>query len=315
MGHEERWRQALVQARQLIESMPATDEAQIVGAGDLVEVVAGPSADKSVLLAGLQALKPGVSRMDYGELLAAVSGLVRESAGLVQLHLISDMQQTALPTKFSDLVPEVGAGLMLYDVSETNEANWAIVAVRHDKTNRELAVDVHGFQTPQTDKTISATVNGARVQSQQMLIPAADGAQARLALADLELVTGFNRIQVMMQPDDGLAVDDTHFLVLEHDTPKRILFLTAGRDQQEAVYFETAVQALENLAVELIHRPASDPLTEPLADFDGGHRQRCRGLANRSDCAARALRRSGRRNIHGAGSAYGEDDASPRHRP
>src|SRR5688500_9820621 len=107
MQRDDVWERAQERALELVNGVRGANRAMLVAADHRQRVLVEPvfAGDAGKLRAAIQTLAPGASRLDYG---ALVAGSVAWGAGpgeTVQLHLVSDMQQSASPLRFADLSP------------------------------------------------------------------------------------------------------------------------------------------------------------------------------------------------------------------
>ena len=63
-------------------------------------------------------------------MIEAVRNLAGDDAAPSVLHLISDLQNSAMPSRFQDLVLPESSELVLHDVAAGDFANWAIDSVK-----------------------------------------------------------------------------------------------------------------------------------------------------------------------------------------
>ena len=113
----------------------------------------------------------------WGALSAPLTETVR---GPIDLHLFSDMQRTAMPANFADMVLPGNVTLLLHPVAKgAAPPNWTVESVdapaelsdpKDPKRSRVQAV-VAGFGTPAATKTVSLVVNGKVIATQQSRCP------------------------------------------------------------------------------------------------------------------------------------------------
>ena len=102
---------------------------------------------------------------DYGELARAVRALAETVHMPIDVHLFSDMQRTAMPANFADIVLPANVTLRLHPVATTGQAtpNWTIESVEapaqladpKDPHRSRVRAVVAGFATPAASKTVS----------------------------------------------------------------------------------------------------------------------------------------------------------------
>ncbi len=251
MTHADRWGRAVAEAEAVIDDMSPADQAQILTTGPSVGVVTDKIRDRAELLAALASLKPGPSRNSYGDVVEAARSLAPDADVPVELHLITDVQSSAMPGRFSDLVLPTAATLDIRNVAGDNDWNWAIESVRGTlrlgtlrlagAEKSRLDVTVGGFALEATRKTVTLRINGADVASLSQEIPAM-GRQS-FVFEDFEAPEGFSRAEVVLTPADDLPADDRRWIALDNSPPAPILFVTGDRRRRDGLYYRSALGA------------------------------------------------------------------------
>ncbi|MEE9570681.1 MAG: BatA domain-containing protein [Gammaproteobacteria bacterium] len=274
MGYGQRWARARDIAADLIDDMDSTDLGQLVAAGRLTRVLVEPSLDRTRLRQGLNALEPGLFRIDYGQIISAVDGVLRGVEMPVVLHLVTDLQQASSPTRFADLAPRAPLELQVHDVSAAGEANWSIDGLGWTAASAEVAVGIRGYDTDAAEMTVVLELNGDEVARQRVAVPA--GAGAQLSFDGLELESGANRVRALLTPGDDLTVDDHRALVVRRPLPSPVLLVAGDPRGRDALFISAAMNTLPELALQIEQIvPAALP-DKTLADYalimvgDGG---------------------------------------------
>jgi Aerotolerance regulator N-terminal/von Willebrand factor type A domain len=307
MQQGDHWNKAVEKATSLIGAMKSADQGLLVSADSRVRVVAGPvnGGDTAELRSALATLKPTYSRLDYGMLMTSAPSWLGNDRLKTELHLVTDLQQSATPLQFADLEPPVGVQLMLEDVGASPTTNQYVKSIGpSEKDANVYEVRVAGTAPPGAPRTVVLSIDG-KEKGRKTLTPPAEpapkspqpnpdaGSAAGLAseaappapsgsaqnaasaggsptstalFADLDLGTGAHRATVRLEPSDVLPQDDEFFSVIEHREP-RALIIGASASGDDVSYFAAAVGALTNprLAVE---RTGSDAISQhALADY------------------------------------------------
>ena len=134
----------LAQARRVVDDilddLDADEAAQLFSLDEVLRQHSTMDTDTSAVLAGFNEITVSVSPLSYGYLARTVESIMsaQEGAGQhYQIHFISDYQQSAMPSRFADLVPEptaaVSYDLSNYDVNQSadNAINLAIEPVSY----------------------------------------------------------------------------------------------------------------------------------------------------------------------------------------
>lgn len=245
-----RFADAKRQALAILAAKPHGEKAQIIALGGEVDVLTQPISDDAQLHAALVSIQPGDGRANFGELGRAVRAMTETLRNPIDLHLFSDMQHTAVPANFADMVFPAGVRLILHPVAKgAAPPNWTVESVsapaelsdpKDPKRSRVEAV-VAGFNTPAATKAVSLLVNGKVIASKKVNVPA--NGRATVEFAPLNVGYGFNRCAVQIDGGDALPADDATVFAVRRSDPKRVLFVHSGGDTRAALYFNAALAA------------------------------------------------------------------------
>ena len=246
MRFGDRWERAVEEARSIINGMDAQDQAQILSTGPSVSVITNPTREKAELLAALEGLSPTSSRNSYGDVVEAVRSLIPNPDTPVEVHLISDFQNAAMPGRFSDVALPTVAELDVRNVGGPDDQNWAIESVKGSlrlagEDKPRLEVTVAGFAAEAARKTVTLEINGQTIASESQEVPAMG--RASFIFEDFEAPAGFSRAQLTLSPEDDLPDDDVRLVALDNSEPDPILFVTNDRRRRDALYYESALNA------------------------------------------------------------------------
>ena len=265
MGHGERWSRAERLADGIIDELGSTDLGQLVATGRVTEVLAEPSLDRSALRRGLDLLEPGLFRIDYGQLMGAMDGLLRGVELPVTIHLVTDLQQTSLPTRFADLAPQLPVDLVLHDVSVPGEANWSADGLAWSPASGEFTASLRSYGSETAEKAVVLQLNGEVVARETIVLPAGEAYQ--VSFPPLELATGANRVVARLEPGDDLTVDDERFLVVKRPAPRPVLLVTGDPRERDAPFLSAALGTLAVQAFEIDQIDPASLADRTLTDF------------------------------------------------
>ena len=265
MDYGDRSERARDAARDVINSLRPEDRAQIVAAGRIVEVLSSATGDAAVLRQAVATAEPGVFRIDYGQLTRSLEGVLRGSELPVVLDLVTDAQQSSLPTRFAELAPRRASEIVIHDVARGAAANWTVDSFGGSALTGELEASVRSFADETVDKTLSLELNGRTIDRQPLTIPAGGRGQARFAA--LELAPGSNRVTVALTPGDDLPDDDRRFLALKRPQPRSVLIVSNDPRGRGALYTGSAIETLATLALTAERSGPSVLSQRPPGDF------------------------------------------------
>ncbi len=258
MGYGDRWERARAAANDVLDELGAEDRAQIVLAGRQFEVLGPPTADVAALRQTLNTAEPGVFRLEYGQLMRSIDGLVRTAELPVVLDLVTDAQATGLPTRFGELAPRRPAEIVIHDVTDGAAENWTVDSFGASALTGELTASVRSFAPDAVTRTVTLTQNGSTVGEETVEVPA-DG-RAQVTFPALDLASGSNRVEVVLSPGDDLAGDDRRYLAIKRPEPRKVLIVAQDAQGRDPLFTSTALETLTTLAL------TADVRTSPLGD-------------------------------------------------
>ena len=264
MSYDDRWDRARAAANDVLDDLGAEDRAQVVLAGRLFEVLGPATADIAAVRQTLNTAEPGAFRLEYGQLMRSIDGLIRTAELPVVLDLVTDVQATGLPTRFGELAPRRPAEIVIHDVTDGAAENWTVDSFAASAVSGELTASVRSFAPDAVTRTVTLTQNGRTVGSQSVEV-AAHG-RADVTFPALELASGSNRVEVALSPGDALAGDDRRYLAIKRPEPRKVLIVSPDAEGRAPLYVSAALETLTTLALtaEVRTSPLGAP---PLLDY------------------------------------------------
>ncbi|MBC7984130.1 MAG: BatA domain-containing protein, partial [Candidatus Obscuribacterales bacterium] len=269
-----RWQQAKTKAAQLIDATKSNDRLLLIGvAGRKAQVLAGPVAgiERASVRAALETAEPTLERLDLALMALSAKSLVSDdnkNKNLkndlpLDLHFISDLQQSGSPLRFADLEPPAGARLHLHSVAES--APTSNVSTKASTNASISRVEVSGSEqrtltvtiaipgnANESPTAVALQVDDRAIGKAPLKIPAQASSQsenASVALAtftDLKLTPGAHRIHAQLEfasgANDALTDDNTYNAVIEHADP-RVLLIARDPRSDEVAYLAAAIEA------------------------------------------------------------------------
>jgi Aerotolerance regulator N-terminal/von Willebrand factor type A domain len=245
-----RFGDAKQQALAMLAAKPHSQTAQVMALGGQFEMLTQPISDGAQLRAALESIQPGDGHANFGELGRSVRAMGETVHEPIDLHLFSDMQRTAMPANFADMVLPANVTLVLHPVAKgVAPPNWTVESVsapaeladpKDPKRSRVQAV-VAGFGTSETEKTVSFVVNGKTMATRKVKIPA--NGRVPVEFAPLDVGYGFNRCELRIDGGDAFPADDASVFVIRRSDPERVLFVHAANDTRSGLYFGAALGA------------------------------------------------------------------------
>ena len=248
-----RFADARQQALATLAAKSAAQRAQIVALGGELEALTQPIADSAQLRAALESIQPGDGRANFGELVRYVRNMSDNVRTPIDLHLFSDMQHSAMPSNFADLVLPQNVRLVPHPVAQgVAPPNWTVESITapaelsdpKDPKRSHVEAVIAGFGTPAATKTVSLLVNDKVIASRKINIPA--NGRATVQFAPLDVGYGFNRCQVRIAGGDAFPADDASVFSVRRSDPERVLFVHNQGENRSALYFNAALDAADH---------------------------------------------------------------------
>ena len=239
-------RQALI----VLEAKLPGDKTQIMALGGELEILTQPITDGAQLRSTLEGIQPGDGRASFSDLARAVRSGAETVHGPIDVDLFSDMQLSAMPANFADMVLPGNARLVLHPVAEgPTVPNWTVESVEapaelsdpKDPRRSRVRAVVAGFGTAPAKKMVSLIVNGKTVATQKVDVPA--NGRATVDFAPLVVGYGFARCAVAIEGGDAFPADDTSIFAVRRSDPERVLFVHDAGDTRSGTYFGAALAA------------------------------------------------------------------------
>ncbi|HEX5418385.1 MAG TPA: BatA domain-containing protein, partial [Gammaproteobacteria bacterium] len=248
MSYGDRWQRAEREARNVLDSLGSADRVELVAAGRVPVIVTQPTSDPAAVRRALATLKPGVFHVDYGRLMRSLDGVLTGVNRPVVLDIVTDAQKSAMPARFAELAPHRPAELAIHNVAAAAPENWAVESFTGSPVTGELAATVRSFAKNPATKTLAIELNGRRVASRSVTVK--PGGSADVKFDPLDLDAGGNRVTAVLEPGDGLSLDDRRFLALKRPEPRNVLIVSgSGGNGREDLFVDAALKTLATLAI------------------------------------------------------------------
>ena len=255
------------EALSVLSKLTPGQTAQVLALGGRVQALTQLVSDPAELRAAVATIQPTDSRASFGELARYLRTLGESARQPLEVHLISDLQKSALPPGFADLRLDSQTALVFHPVGGA-AANWtveSVIAPRrvYDTKRVRVQATVAGFGAPAAKRTVSLVLNGKTLQQKTVDVPA--GGRASVEFLGLDAPYGFSRGEVRIDSADSLPADDRFLFATERTDPRKVMFLDDGRHPRAQIYYRAALDASGDSAFQLetLHpeQGANIPLT------------------------------------------------------
>ncbi len=256
MRYGDRLRQAKADAHRILAALGGRDLAQVIAIDSHVESLTQPETDKGKLAAAIDSIAPDDAASSFGEFARALRVMdqtTNQPTGmLLDVHLISDMQETSMPTSrataggFRDLQLGPHTALALHTVGQLGTPNWAVETVTtsprvYESKNTRLTATVAGWTTEAAPKKVSLLLDDKVLASKDITVPA--NGRVQVEFLGFEVPYGSHRGQVRIEPHDLLPNDDAFPFSVERSDARQVLFLYTGGRAQTAYYYKAALES------------------------------------------------------------------------
>lgn len=243
MGRAGVFSQARVEAKRAIDDAPADALLQLVEIDSALHLLGELTIDKSSLRAGVDSLSVTALHADYGETMIAIDRLAATLPKPVQIHFVSDYQTSAMPVRFSDLVPASATKFVPHVVGTGAPFNWSIGYVR--ETSEGIDVGFNGVGDHERVADIDVILNGS-VHATQSLSQAGT-LSVHFDVPEYE--AGENRVEIRLSADDDLQGDNHWYHVVDNDPPAAIPVITLNAGGLPLTYLSAALESTGNYTV------------------------------------------------------------------
>lgn len=237
MSRDGTFEQAISLARQAIDAAPGGAMMQVFSASAAVRQESGLSADRGAHLAALQGLAPDPSRLEFGQVMTVIDRIAEPMPPPVTLHIVSDFQDSGLPTRFADLVSSRITTLQVHVPSMRPAVNWSVEAIRETADGANVVVS--GIGTDDVATGVELSVNGTAAGTREIT---GSGITA-LGFTGLVLEPGDNKLRVEVTANDDLGMDNRRYHVIRNTPPAPIPLLTIDRSGLPVTYISAALHS------------------------------------------------------------------------
>ncbi len=236
---------AKAQALQIVGALKPGDQAQVIALSGQVQALTQISTDPAEMRAAVAAVNAGDNRASFGELARYLRTVSEAQRMPIEVHLISDLQKSAMPPGFVDLRLNPGTTLVFHPLAG-GEKNWAVENVTaprriYDPKRVKLIATVAGFGAPAAKRTLTLVLNGRELQSKSVDVP--ENGRAQVEFAGLDAPYGFSKGEVRIDAADSLAGDDRFIFSVERTDPRKVLLIDDGRRPRGELYLRAALDA------------------------------------------------------------------------
>jgi hypothetical protein len=269
MRYGDNIQRAKSQAHRLIEALRGRDLAEVIAVDSHVEALTQPEADRSILSGAVDSIQAGDEASSFGEFARALRVIEQTTGMRLNVHFISDMQQTSMPANFSDLAVGPHTALHFHCIGGDRAPNWAVETVTapelYDPAHTRVTATIAGWDTPAASRKASVVLNGKVIASKDVNIPA--NGHAEVEFISFDVPYGAHRAAIRIEPHDELPNDDEFPFSMERSDPRKILFLYERGRTREAFYYRAAMESASDTGLKLRTAPVEDASGEDVSKY------------------------------------------------
>lgn len=264
-----RLEQAKDEAQNIVSKLSPGSQAQVVALGAQVQTLTQTIADPAALHAAVASIQQSDSRASFGEL-ARYTRTLSESVKLpLEVHLVSDLQKSAMPPGFTDLRLDPSTTIVFHQIGQA-APNWTVENVNapsriYDPKKVRIQATIAGFGAPAAKRTVSLVLNGKTVQTKTVDVPA--NGRGEVEFLGLDAPYGFSRGEVRIDAADPLPADDRFVFSVERTDPRKVLFLDEGRRGNAALFYRDALDASPDAAFQMEMLPPEQAANLQLSHY------------------------------------------------
>lgn len=256
-------------AQNLADQVPNGALVQAVALDAHLEDLTQPGIDRGAVKSALGAVQPTDLASSYAEFVRALRAMEENTGTALDVHLVSDMQQTSMPGAFADLQLGPHTSLTLHRVATDRLPNWTVESVNgtmrvFDAKSTHISAVVAGYQTPAATRKVSLVLDNKVFGTKDAAVPA--NGRAQVDFFGFPVSYGWHRAEVRIDSADALPADDSFRFPVERSDPATVLFLSNGQPR-DAFYFKAALESDSNSGLRVQAVNAGEAENEELSRY------------------------------------------------
>ena len=238
-----RWQRSIDLANDVLDKASGNDEAIIISASDRFVQAQVESNSIEAARGQLGNLAAGNTRLDYGRIASAVTAAVSESEINNHLHIITDIQASAMPERFTSLAVDKIQKINVYSSAADADSNTSVTGkLDHTDGNTASVTAIVNNYGDAVSRTLSVESKGNTIASLQLEASANQSSVHRFT--DLDIADVSAELNLRISPADSLTEDDSWRIPLPVKERTEITLLT--NDTQPSVANTYVAAALES---------------------------------------------------------------------
>ena len=204
----------------------------------------------------------------FGEFVRALRVIDQTSSMRLDVHFISDMQQSAMPPSFADLRVGPHTALTLHCIDKQR----AELGRRNCERTRDLRPiprtrDRHRRWLGNTGCLAQSFSRFERKSGGFKEVNLPPDGHAQVEFLSFDVPYGTHRGEVRIEPHDGLPRDDRFPFSLQRSDPRNILFLYERGRTREAFYYRAAIESASDTGLKVRSAPIEQASEEDFSKY------------------------------------------------
>jgi hypothetical protein len=222
------------------------ERGEVLAFGSRVQLLSEITDDHATLNGGVDSVEPSDARTSYAELVRSLRSIAQAARQPLEVHLYSDMQQSGMPSNFSDLRLNAEVRMEPHPIDARPEPNFTVenvVAPRrvYDNKKARVLATIAGFNNQKSLRRVSLVLNQREIETKTVEVP--ENGRATVEFLSLEAPFGPSRGEVRIDSADSLPNDDHFYFSVEHVEPRHVLFVHQANNTRGLFYFQNGLES------------------------------------------------------------------------
>lgn len=242
-SHSKRWQRSRELGNNIISQLPAGDEIVVISAADTLVQSDNQDYSADTAYSRLASLTAGATRLEYNRVTRGLATTIKESPNPVEVHFISDMQNTAMPERFADLAIEGINKLHLYNSATVDDENVSLTGSINEftDTQADIQVLVQNHSASEANRTIGIVADNQLLQSKEVSLKPDSRTLVPFDAVDTREADG--QVTLTLSPADDLTIDDSFTIALPHGDRTEIGVVSGVRNTIASTYLTAALES------------------------------------------------------------------------
>ena len=256
MQYRDRFEKAKRKALDVLDGLTGGDTVQVVVYSDTVTVLNNLQTDRSSLRTLVQNLRASHRKTNHLAALKLAQQLLTSAPNeRLEIHWISDFQQTGWIESAEETTLMEGVTIQPFDVGQDDSANLSLTQLRLTQslendtpmTKASIRVVASGMKTP-TSARVSLELNGKKLQDKEISLERDDS--KLIEFNAFTLPPGLSKGEFKLEPSDVLSADNVYHFTLNSLRKMRVLLLHE-KGTADSFYMAKALSATKDSPFQL----------------------------------------------------------------